>query len=318
MPAYSFFSAFGRGTGRELYISDGTPDGVRLIQDLVDGEISSDPSLFTRVGDRVVFLARAEDGGFEIWSTDGTAPGTLRLFDVATTGGFFSFPPVVVADQFFLPLGTGELWVSDGFPEGTRQLTSVSLGDFDESFGNARLGDKVIFQSGAQSDGSELWITDGTDAGTQLLADVVVGPAGSSVGIFKNVQVGDFLYFFVTVSGDDTLWRTDGTAEGTIQLSGLLTGLQLNTVQPFGDGVIFLNFDDVDGTQLWTSDGTADGTAPLADGIPGVDLAFPAIQAVEDDYVLFRARPTETDPLRFGRPTERRGARRSSATRSSR
>ena len=44
--------------GSELWISDGSAAGTVMIADIVPGAAASDPNSFTRVGERVYFLAR--------------------------------------------------------------------------------------------------------------------------------------------------------------------------------------------------------------------------------------------------------------------
>ena len=63
--------------GRELWVSDGTRDGTRMISDIRPGPNSSEPSEFAGYGGKVYF--RADNGvtGQDPWRTDGTADNTL-------------------------------------------------------------------------------------------------------------------------------------------------------------------------------------------------------------------------------------------------
>ena len=78
-----FFVSDDPDTGHELWSTDGTVAGTRIVADLFPGPASSFPDGLTVIGDRLLF--RASDGvhGTELWSTDGTAAGTLRLTDLA-------------------------------------------------------------------------------------------------------------------------------------------------------------------------------------------------------------------------------------------
>jgi len=77
------FSAIDRTNGRELWITDGTSGGTRLVRGINPGSDGSDPRLFTPIGDGRAFFT-ADDGvnGRELWVTDGTREGTWQLADV--------------------------------------------------------------------------------------------------------------------------------------------------------------------------------------------------------------------------------------------
>lgn len=54
--------------GRELWITDGTSSGTRLVADLVPGSEGSFPRYFTALGETVFFAALDAARGFELWS----------------------------------------------------------------------------------------------------------------------------------------------------------------------------------------------------------------------------------------------------------
>jgi ELWxxDGT repeat protein len=74
----AFFTAYTAATGRELWVTDGTPAGTVLVEDLLPGVFGGDPQQLTAVGDEVFFLAR-EGAGWEIWRSDGTPRGTEKV-----------------------------------------------------------------------------------------------------------------------------------------------------------------------------------------------------------------------------------------------
>ena len=74
-----FFVADDGNTGRELWTSDGTTAGTRLVRDLYPGIESSDPSDFLVKGNELYFTAMNPAVGRELWKTNGTASGTKRI-----------------------------------------------------------------------------------------------------------------------------------------------------------------------------------------------------------------------------------------------
>jgi ELWxxDGT repeat protein len=78
-----YFSATTREHGSELWTTDGTVAGTRLVLDAVPGPESSDPALRTDVGGILMFSARTAAAGNEPWASNGTAEGTRPIADVA-------------------------------------------------------------------------------------------------------------------------------------------------------------------------------------------------------------------------------------------
>lgn len=68
--------------GRELWRSDGTPGGTKMVKDMVTGETSSAPCGTTKLGDRVIFGAYSGADGYELWRSDGTKQGTKQVKDI--------------------------------------------------------------------------------------------------------------------------------------------------------------------------------------------------------------------------------------------
>ena len=73
--------------GTELWTTDGTLAGTRLVKDLRPGVQSSAPTVYAKVGDLFYFTADSSGLGRELWTTDGTAAGTTRVGDIFPVSG---------------------------------------------------------------------------------------------------------------------------------------------------------------------------------------------------------------------------------------
>ena len=217
--------------GEELWISDGTPEGTRLLKDLVPGLAGSSPRLMTRVGDTVYFVAGGWTSGFELeappsdiglWKTDGTAGGT-RLVKSFTS------------------------W------SGPNHLTAV--------------GDQLFFVGGDAQSGYGLWRTDGTQRGTRLLLDwelspVIVFPTdgetflGPKIGWLTDVR-GELYFQFDDGRHGPELWRSDGSAAGTWMVTDQRPGPQgaaPTNLTPFKGHLYYTASDEAVGVELFSID----------------------------------------------------------------
>ncbi|MDX1999845.1 MAG: hypothetical protein SF066_19170 [Thermoanaerobaculia bacterium] len=149
--------------GFELWATDGTAPGTRLVRDLRPGTISSDLERVTAVGNRAFFVADDGVHGREIWLSDGTAAGTRLLRDLAPGPGS-AVPQELTAIGDFLvfnawtPEHGRELWISDGTEVGTRRLTDVAPGPLSSSpVTFVAAGGWLYFTANDNVTGDELW-----------------------------------------------------------------------------------------------------------------------------------------------------------------
>lgn len=204
------FAAFDDVSGYELWATDGTPDGTRLVRDIAPGPAGSSPTVpfdhSAAVTSRGLFFI-ADDGvsGAELWVSDGQPGGTARVADVwPGPVSSASEHMVAVGDRVFFAADDGEHgrepWIVDG--NGARLLRDIALGaqsSMPWGFGLHRmapLGDRVVFGATDGSRGVELWLSDGSPEGTELLQDIHPGPSSSSPSGFSTA--GDRVYFTAT------------------------------------------------------------------------------------------------------------------------
>jgi ELWxxDGT repeat protein len=304
------FAAFDAAHGNELWTSDGTPAGTRLLKDTVGSTVRSYPGDPVAVGERLIFNYYRSDLGFEPWASDGTITGTELLKDIAPgEQGYRTWNQLVAGERaFFNDIGSGDLWASDGTPEGT-SLVWQTQGD-EAIYPRGALGERLIFTTQTSltttlwiGDGSEqnsiplldnaprgiesiqttenrlffretltdttrIWASDGTPAGTRVLTQTA-----SYSGIWSAATLAaDDALLILPVDGTWLLLRSDGTAEGTRvvrSFAGALTGLTR-----LGELLYFAANDGEHGYELWATDGTPENTRMVVDLNPGPPSGF--------------------------------------------
>ncbi len=300
----ALFAAFGEGQGQpnQLWITDGTPDGTRLVFD-------PGPSI-TRVipgtlAGRAVFLVAAPGVEPALWATDGTAPGTHFLRTLAPSTGEADLAPLTTEDLVFefprFDVETNrhwpELWRTDGTTEGTAPIAlfkDLYAGEREPSntaIQFFRLPQRllVFFDDGVH--GAEPWASDGTGPGTRLLLDLLPGAASSFPEQWIPVGDGAVFSSHDFSRGVEFLWATDGTEAGTRLLLETDPGQPIWQLAAFqGEGRFFLNANTH--PELWRTDGTPEGTVlvdPL-DTLTPVPSANPEALLRHRDRLAFLAR----------------------------
>ena len=256
------FEAVEPSSGAELWTSDGTPLGTRLLRDLAPGSESTDFRPLGTVGRTAVFLRDLDFGigPFDLWRSDGTAAGTSLLYDQMPLDGcsFQEMPEAVtVGNRLFFLARTDTvecgLWTTDGTAAGTRLVQDVE----NEGHDLVAVGSRVFF---ATADGG-LWVSSGTGA---VRVKSFAGSFGDEVP-WRLTAVGNRIAFLAHESADsgEELWVSDGTGAGTRAVTQFFDPL------PFGaqpllkaiGNVLYFTADDGTGVDLWQSDGGAPGAS---------------------------------------------------------
>ena len=238
-----------------------------LLKDIYPGaengfEISLASSNLVEFRGKLFFEARDDKYGEEVWMTDGTSAGTVRVTDINPGAGDASpefltvfdttmnNPSSLYGDILLFSADNGssgkELWRIQRSPILPFNFTSNLVRDINSTVGKGSSpkplasstfslyqGD-LYFSADNDVNGRELWKTGGSSGDTTLVKDI----DSSSDNSIQSTTFGTAIYenelYFAASSGDNVdLWKTDGTAGGTLQAfsAGLL-----------GEAVTFINF----------------------------------------------------------------------------
>jgi len=318
-----YFSADDGASGRELWASDGTATGTVMVKDLYAGSSSSydsysysytstanssNPQNLTDVNGSLFFTADDGVNGRELWTSDGSAAGTVLVKDLNAGSSWDSSSYSYAADSsdpqnltdvdgaLFFTADDGvngrELWISDGTATGTVLVEDLYAGSTTDSTSSSTTANSsdphlltdvagtLFFVANDGTNGMELWKSDGTAAGTVLVKDIAAGSTGSFTDASSLIAIGDTL-FFTADDGEngDELWTSDGTSAGTVLVKDIEAGSDGNlskyTAFTDVDGVLFFSASDgVNGRELWKSDGTSSGTVMVKDIDTGDDSYY--------------------------------------------
>ena len=261
-----FFSASDR-----MWTSDGTANGtVPVSDDLFFGFGWS-----MDVNGTLLFAADDQPRGdnYELWKTDGTAVGTVKLREVRPDpldGGVVpTLGPVVLDNRLYFAGEDGNsqgggLWQSDGTPGGTRKVKEFNR-ETPRYF--TRLGNALLFNGFEGATGSEAWIYRPDSESTDLIADLIPGTGSSLPTLFTTV--GGKTYFSASCGVESVLFETDGTEENTFQVSGNFPNQARGAMQLNGELLFWQDNEDEEGFELWKYD-PAQGT--LFEPVPDISV----------------------------------------------
>jgi ELWxxDGT repeat protein len=251
-----YFSANDGKHGYELWRSDGTARGTRMVKDINPGTGWSNLYGITAVNGIIFFSADDSVHGVELWRSDGTARGTSMVNDIRPgSQGSGPFYLTNVRDTLYFTAFDGTnpgLWRSDGTEAGTIAVKAIGAGNL---FG---LNGTLYFENGGGFF-TDLWRSDGTGAGTILVKS-------HFVYTLRFIGLNGTLFF---IAGDanyqgSQLWRSDGTEAGTTVVKDFGPGSSIYP-GPTSGGTLYLTAAFTPAgpvpNELWRSDGTEAGTS---------------------------------------------------------
>jgi ELWxxDGT repeat protein len=267
----------------ELWTSDGTVAGTRVVADIWPGELGSLPRFLTAVGGYIYFSARDATGDAHLWRSDGSEAGTVLVAPDITDPRHL----VAAGDRLFFVAdrtGTGSgLWVTDPAAFETRLVRKLSAEN--EAFHltpTSALGRSLLLYRFTPDGNRELWTSDGTAEGTIRLRSF-----GTVFGIPNGFRdVGSVVVFNACDARGCEPWTSDGTPSGTRLLVDLAPGAASSYAGWFAraGSRLYFTADDGTGTEVWSldldlgpacpGDCNADGRTTIDELVNGVTIAL--------------------------------------------
>ena len=176
----------------ELYISDGTKAGTRILKDLKSNG-SGAVGYLVNSGNQLFFAGDDGQHGTELWKSNGTATGTVQVKDITPGAVGSNISDIIpynnnkVVFEAHVQGGNGTVWISDGLSNNTIMLDTLILDPGDKFRNVALLGQKLLFSGYKDGIGYELCSTDGTAPTTGVALDIFKG-AGSSFPSFFTLK----------------------------------------------------------------------------------------------------------------------------------
>ena len=264
-----------------LWETDGTQSGTFVLSNVVSPPplITNEPNYgfvpdtsasldLTVFNNQVLFAGRytlthGNQGPYTIWTTDGTANGTVPLiiaganakglfFDAARDPKF-SLPPgfTVFGDEVLFrgvdTAGAAGLWMTDGTATGTTEITAGAASTGINPTDITIYSGVALFNGVNAASDHGLWKTDGTSGGTQELTSIGGAAATGLDPTDMTVFNHEVLFNGANAAGDRGLWMTNGTSGGTQEITSIdgaaAAGLDPTDLTVFGSQVLFSGLD---------------------------------------------------------------------------
>jgi ELWxxDGT repeat protein len=272
--SHTFFTADDGVHGRELWVTDGTTPGTRMVKDIRAGV--STPGIRTSklavIGEKIVFTGADDGTTHALFVSDGTEAGTQKLMSISVVTFYASTATHVYFTATETATGT-ELWTSDGTAAGTHIVRDDNPGVADSEIRTPMVfGNRLLFHAfHRDQNGTEVGYVFGTSGAVGDAVALTPSSGKQGVQYFADgIALGDRMFFqWANDAVGSELWISDGTPSGTHVLKDCWPGTTSAYPQAFsvlGKKVLFFAYDGSSGsfTALWESDGTEAGTKVVA------------------------------------------------------
>ncbi len=152
------------GNNEELWVSDGTIVGTRMVRDIRVGSAGSQPEQLVTVGNQLYFSASTENETKRLWTSDGTLAGTVLVTPLLANDGQGHNVAEIVAGVdavYFSAYSTArgqELWWIDPDSGMSEVLSDIQAGLRSSAPRElTRVGRSVFFSAADELHGREIW-----------------------------------------------------------------------------------------------------------------------------------------------------------------
>lgn len=303
LDSFYFFQADDGINGPELWVTSGSTVNTHLLKNLDPSTFNSNQGFLINFDHAAYFFSTdSSNSSTSIWRTDGTTQGTYKFFDECTLSSISSKAYGTFNNKLYFSgaqNNRNELWVTDGTAGNTVLLKQLNInggdgkpGDFIEYKG------QLYFTAESKSFNRELWRTDGTAEGTQEFLDLTGTINQSSEPRYLGVA-GNYLYF-TAIAADSLgreLWRTDSTMDGTELVMDINPGsghgidYYTDVFTIFGDNLLFVADDGINGKELWITNAQTGETHLVKDILAGNNTSdIREFILTTDSFALFIAK----------------------------
>lgn len=194
--------------GQELWVSDGTVAGTKILKDIYAGASSSFLNWAGGTHEGLLYFAAADaTHGTELWKTDGTTAGTSLVADILPGSegsrpyAMTSVGPVLYFTAYTPEKGF-EVWSTDG-QQDTHLVADVMPGaTYSNPFEYVAFDDNVLFLATTELEGVQLWTTadiiTGIEKGEQKMITAYPNPSSGILNLHAPGMAGATVSIFTT------------------------------------------------------------------------------------------------------------------------
>ena len=290
-----FFNATTAATGAELWTSDGTVAGTRLVKDLYPGVANGKPYYLAPLNNGVCFVGTDEAHGIEIWFSDGTESGTYLVKDMVA--GPRSSEPYMLTEynghvyfSCYHDTHGEELWRTDGTEAGTELVADINPGaGSSEPYYFRVFNGALYFAASDGVNGFEVWRTGGTTETTEQVT--WIRPPVSvvrSASPRELTALGSYVYFSAEIPGRGReLCVSDGSHQGTRIVSDQTPGPESSNPRSLQiyDRALFYQTGSEEAPLWWRIDNGAASAVAVDAPPPGPPESLPGAEDAGVRYV---------------------------------
>jgi len=269
-----YFDGDNGTSGDELFVSDGTIEGTKLVKDIFTGG-NSDPRGFVIYNDELYFLVNTTASCVQLWKSDGTEAGTVKVAEPFAGGNAaIDFLTVYNGKLYFSAtdgINGSEIWTYDGTTAAMLKDINTTAGAGSNPKGFKEV-DGLLFFVATDGSGDKLWVTNGTAEYTKSL-QMDNGYTPLSAQYLTFATAGSVLYYAANdASALDNIFSIDANKVLTQQVTFTLSD---------ANGPLVNVSIEFDGTSALTD---ANGNVTFNDVHVGNSLTYKATKAGYDVF----------------------------------